>query len=358
MNKVFGCFCIYDSGNTAKKNGCLFLSVLNKDIRKMSKIGDTSLIRKDTFLSPISDKKRINNVRISKKVSAVGQRTQCITDTLGTTEFKSLMDINAEFFKVILENTDMVPEIKHHAEWGEVFEESKKCQTMISEFYKDIPSTVKYPHKKDEMEKIDCVIVDIDDSITYKDFSALYGEHQYWAYPSISNSDPDNWNKFRVIFPLATTLSIPNDNLGVLKLIRRMVCKYEDKNHQLGSYINAEQWQMRRENEGCPIEISQDMIVYIDNLVKSLKTYSWSFKRSANGSFSINDPNYFWSLERAYRYYEEHDIDGERHTALFVIKNRLSEDDCDLFVDWLRLNHPDKMKHWFSHKRCVRMAAL
>lgn len=45
MNEVFGCFCILDSGNPAKKNGCLYLCVIGSGIRKMSDIGDNVLYR-------------------------------------------------------------------------------------------------------------------------------------------------------------------------------------------------------------------------------------------------------------------------------------------------------------------------
>ena len=198
------------------------------------------------------------------------------------------------------------------------------------------------------MEYIDSLIVDIDDSISYNEFQELYSNYNFIAYPSISNPDKSDWKKFRVIFSLSNTLQVPNDNLHVLKLLRRMVCKYEDKNHQLGAYINKEQWQMRIENEGKPVEISQDVVVYLDELIKSLKTYTTKFKKTKDGGFSVSD---YWSLKTAIHYYNNHDKDGERHGSLFVIKNRLSETDCNLFADWLSKNHPDKMKHWNSHKR-------
>ena len=98
------------------------------------------------------------------------------------------------------------------------------------------------------MDKIDCLIVDIDNSISYNEFKEKYSHLTWTAYPTISNYDADDWRKFRVIIPLAQTLLIPNDSLNVLKTLRRMVCKYEDKNHQLGSYVNQEQWEMRREH--------------------------------------------------------------------------------------------------------------
>lgn len=356
MNEVFGCFCILDIGNPAKKNGCLFLCVMGSGIRKMSDIGDNVLYRESDFLSPILDKNRTTTIKVSKKVSQPGQRTQCITDYLGTTAFNSLLDdeYKQRFYSKILEDPTLITGIKEDPKWKEVFDEYKKWQTMISEFYKDVPLTIRYPHKKDEMQQIDCLIVDIDDSITYNEFKELYGNYEYTAYPSISNTDPDNWRKFRVIFPLAHTLSIPNDSLSVLKLLRRMVCKYEDKQHNLGAFINKEQWVMRRENDGRLVAIGQDTIVYLNTLIKSLKTYTTKFQKAKDGHFTITD---CWTLERAMTYYGEHDKDGERHPALFIIKNKLSDEDCDLFVDWLRQNHPSKMHHWLSHKRLVRTRA-
>lgn len=353
MNEVFGCYCILDSGNPAKKNGCLYLCVIGSGIRKMSDIGDNVLYRESDFLSPILDKNRISTIRVSKKVSQPGQRTQCITDYLGTTAFNSLLDdeYKQRFYSKILADPTLITGIKEDPKWKEVFDEYKKEQSMVSEFYKNVSSTIRYPHKKDEMQQIDCLIVDIDDSITYNEFEATYTAYEYTAYPTISNTDPDNWRKFRVIFPLAHTLSIPNESLNVLKLLRRMVCKYEDKQHNLGAFINQEQWAMRREHNGRLVSIGQDTVVYLDTLIKSLKTYSGKFRKSNDGHFTITD---CWSLERAIGYYGQHDRDGERHKALFVIKNRLSDNDCDLFVDWLRANHPSKMHHWSSHKRLVR----
>ena len=360
MNEVFGCFCILDSGNTAKKNGCLYLCVMDRGIRKMSDIGDSGIYKESDFLSPFLDKNRISTIKVSKKVSQPGQRTQCITDYLGTTTFKSLMEgknikdteYHKEFFTKILADPTLITGIKSDdTGWGKVFKAYKEQQSMISEFYKDVPSSERYRHTMNEMEKIDCLIVDIDDSITYNEFQELYGNYEFIAYPSISNTDPDNWRKFRVIFPLAHTLSIPNDTLGVLKILRRMVCKYEDKQHNLAAFINKEQWAMRREHDGRLVSIGQDTIVYLDTLIKSLKTYSGKFQKSKDGHFTTTG---CWSLERAIGYYSEHDQDGERHKALFIIKNRLSDEDCDLFMDWLRANHPTKMHHWTSHRRVVR----
>ena len=361
MNEVFGCFTIYDSGNSTKKSSCLYLCIMTNKLCFLDKKGGTigknrghaSIIYINKKCPHFFPSTTPHNIRVSKKTSTIKGTNYGITDYLLTTDFKSLLDTEYEkkkrFYSEILKNPSIITDMKKdRPDWKEVFDEYKKEQTMISEFYKDVPPTTQYPHHKDEMEYIDSLIVDIDDSISYNDFSKLYNNYNYIAYPSISNPDKENWKKFRVIFPLSNTLQIPNDSLKVLKLLRRMVCKYEDPQHNMGAYINKEQWQMRIENEGNPVEISQDVVVYLDTLIKSLKTYTTKFKKTKDGSFSVSD---YWSLETAIHYYNNHDKDGERHGSLFVIKNRLSETDCNLFADWLLKNHPDKMKHWNSHKR-------
>ena len=356
MNEVFGCFCVYDVGDTHRKSSCLYLCLMSNklcDLEKLcgksTKIGNTPLLYiKEKIAPEFCGKNTYETIRVSKKISPFGYTTQSITDYLLTTEYKSLLSTEHKqrFFSKILEDPSIISGIKETPDWKKVFDEYKKEQTMISEFYKDVPSSVKYPHKKDEMEYIDSLIVDIDDSISYNEFQKLYENFEFIAYPSISNPDKSDWKKFRVIFPLSNTLQIPHDNLHVLKILRRMVCKFEDKNHQLGAYINKEQWEMRKHNEGNQVEISQDMVVYLDTLIKSLKTYTTKFKISKDGTITTS----YWTLDQAIQYYTDNDRDNERHDALFRIKIHLSLEDCILFREWLQKNHPDKMDHWKSHK--------
>ena len=350
MNNVFGCFCVYVKGDISKLRSCWFLCVLPQNTLNPQKRGHLLYIES----VPVIGAKPYDLIRVSKKVSKRDQKTQAITDYLDSTQLYSMIEDGDEyqkkFFTILLKDPTLMTETKQDTSGKKLFDHYKMNQTMISEFYKDTPSkSVKYPHKKEEMEKIDCLIVDIDDSITYDEFKEIYSDYEWTAYPTISNYDPDNWRKFRVVIPLAQTLLIPNDSLNVLKLLRRMVCKYEDKNHQLGSYINKEQWDMRRVNNGKVVAISQDTVVYLDTLLKNLNTYDGKFKKvKADGGFST--PNY-WDIDRAIAYYQENDKDGERHRATFVIKNRLSEDDCTVFEKWFAANHYDKMHHWKSHKR-------
>ena len=351
IREVFGAFCIYQKGDISKLRSCLFLCVSPKSYGKSPETG-THFYNKN--VSPMLGENRKDFIRVSKKVSKRDQKTQAITDYLYSTQLYSMINVGdknqSEFFTLLLKDPSLITEAKQDQKWKKLFDLYKMNQTMISEFYKDTPSrSVKYPHKKDEMEKIDCLIVDIDDSITYDEFKEIYSDYEWTAYPTISNYDNDNWTKFRVILPLAQTLSLPNDTLNVLKLLRRMVCKYEDKNHQLGSYVNQEQWAMRRVNEGMVIDISQDTVVYLDAMLKNLKTFEGKFKKvKETGGFSTSN---YWDMDRAIAYYQERDKDGERHNATFVIKNCLSEEDCKEFEKWLRANHPSKMHHWKSHKR-------
>ena len=352
IREVFGAFCIYQKGDISKLRSCLFLCVSPKSYGKSPEMG-THLYNKS--VSPILGENRKYFIRVSKKVSKRDQKTQAITDYLDSTQLYSMIndggDYQRKFFTKLLDNPSVIPNIKRDEEYNKLFNEYKMNQTMISEFYKDtLSKSVKYSHKKDEMEKIDCLIVDIDDSITYNEFKETYSDYEWTAYPTISNYNNDNWAKFRVILPLAQTLSIPNDSLNVLKLLRRMVCKFEDKNHQLGSYINKEQWEIRRVNEGKVIDLSQDTVTYLDALLKNLNTYDGKFKKvKKDGGFSTSNN---WDMDRAIAYYQNHDKDGERHTATFVIKNRLSEDDCTEFEKWLWEHCPAAVKkHWKTHKR-------
>ena len=348
---AFGCFCVLDKGDKSKLRSCWFLCVLGKKVENPQKRGHAFIYKS---VSPILGENHQFSIKVSKKISKPNKKTEAITDYLSSTQLYSIIndgsDEEKEFFTILLKDPSLITEAKRHPEWKKFFGVCKMNQTMISEFYKDTSSkSIKYTHKKDEMEKIDCLIIDIDDSITYNEFAKIYSDYEYTAYPSISNTDQDNWRKFRVIFTLAHTLSIPNESLAVLKLLRRMVCKYEDKNHQLGSFINKEQWEIRRVNEGKVIDISQDTVTYLDALLKNLNTYDGKFKKvKKDGGFELSN---YWDMDRAIAYYKEHDRDGERHNATFVIKNRLSEEDCIVFEKWFAANHFDKMHHWKSHKR-------
>ena len=318
MNEVFGCYCIYQKGNRTK-GSCEFLCLLTSSWWQEQKNGDTPYIYKS--VSQKNCNLHQHEIKVSKKISKRNKTTEAITDYLESTQLYSMIndgsDKQKKIFTEIFKDVSVIPNIKQVEDRKKWFNEVKNCQTMISEFYKDAPKSVKYPHRAEEMEKIDCLIVDIDDSISFNEFKDIYSAYKWTAYPTISNYDADNWRKFRVIIPLAQTLVIPNDSLNVLKLLRRMVCKYEDKCHNLGSNINAEQWEMRRSNEGKVVDISQDTVTYLHSLLQNLVTVSGKFRKSKKDDVVVNIPEVTnAAIERAVKMITEVK-EGNRHATIY-----------------------------------------
>lgn len=224
------------------------------------------------------------------------------------------------------------------------------CQLQISEFYKN--TTNEYRHIKSEMNEISSLIIDIDNSLHFNKFKELYKDWAWLAYPTISNTAPRSWNKFRVIIPLAHPVKIDGDNnLKVLKALRSTFCAYEDKCHGLGSYVNIEDWREKYMNDGEIYSIEQSDVDLLQHLINAVcDNTKKKFDKKDVESFAVSNKKW-WSLDKAIKYYEQHDKEGERHQATFVIKNRLSEEDCTVFEKWFAANHYDKMHHWKSHKR-------
>ena len=316
MYDVFGCFCIYQRGRV-RDGGAEYLCLLTGEMVERWENREHDFIYKDVFpLHPLH-----HHTKVSKKISKPNKKTVAITDYLDSTKFYSMIndgdEYQKEFFTKIFEDVSVIPNLKRDEEYKKLFDYYKMNQTMISEFYKDTPSSTRYPHTAEEMEKIDCLIVDIDDSISYKEFKEIYSHLTWTAYPTISNCDADNWRKFRVIIPLAQTLHIPNDSLNVLKTLRRLVCKYEDKCHNLGSNINAEQWEMRRSNEGEVVDISQGTVTYLHSLLQNMVTVSGKFRKSKKDKVVVNTAEVTdAAIEKAARLINEAK-EGSRHETIY-----------------------------------------
>ena len=226
-------------------------------------------------------------------------------------------------------------------------------QLQISEFYKD--TTIEYRHIKSEVNEIRCLIIDIDDSLSFEAFKKLYGNWKWLAYPTISNTDC-NWNKFRVIIPLAHPIRIEGDNnLKVLKALRSSFCAYEDKKHGLGSYVNQDDWRKRYINEGNVYSIVQSEVDLLQYLISVVCDYTKKKFDATEIDLNAVSNRRWWSLDKAIKLYEAAEaspIEGARHAALFKIKNNLSEEDCGKFEEWLWANYPNAVKkHWKTHKR-------
>ena len=381
MNKVFGCVCVYTSGKKNHPSSCWFLCIMVEyrksrwHTQKGRKCGQLLYNKTcpEFYLNPYED------IRISRNRRPIGQTSLTSTEYLlnmklpsvieggemaiyerrvksGTPEFNYASN-QREIMTDLLSNPSKIAGFRADPERNEAFEYYKNHhQSLVSEFYDDT-GKVGHRFKTEEMKKIDCLIVDIDGGIRYNEFAELYKGYEWIALPTISNEDNDNWTKFRVIYPLAQTLELPNDSLKVLKTLRSMVCPFEDRNHNLGSYMNKEQWAMRRENIGELFDIPQDVVVYLDTRINTLSYHNGKFKRGkTDGSYEISE---WWSIDDAIAYYYEHDKDDERHHSAFIIKNNLSDEDELVFEKWLEENSNRRYieKHWKSHKKISKKAA-
>ena len=357
MYEVFGCFCIYQSGRV-RDGGAEYLCLLTGEMVERWENREHALIYKDVFpLHPLH-----HHIKVSKKISKPNKATVAITEHLESIKFYSMINDGDEtqkkIFTDIFKDVSVIPSLVRVAERKKCLDKAKMNQTMISEFYKDTPSNTRYPHKTEEMEKIDCLIVDIDDSITYDEFKEIYSDITWTAYPTISNYDSDNWRKFRVIIPIAQTLLIPNDSLNVLKLLRRMVCKYEDKNHQLPSFINQEQWEMRRSNEGELVDISQDTVTYLDSLLQNLATVSGKFRKSKKDDIVVDIPEVTdAAIERAVKMITEAK-EGNRHATIYgqmwklMTIYRISDEQIDYIRE--QITDREKVKEFNEQVKYIR----
>lgn len=365
ISNVFDCIClqltsdvrpqrntyliIKNLGDMRHSNGIFRGHFLNRNIQNLSSENAISM----------SHCKQMQTLNVSVKTGYTrSHQTIASTQNLYDIEFASLQDIvgstsiirlKAEIETKIADTDD--PETINDLK-KEYKSEVKKKTTLISEFYNSNDNgvnTTEYGHKSEYMDSIESIIIDIDDSIDYNTFAELYSSIEYIAYPSISNTNESNWNKFRVIFPLDRKMNIPNSSLSVLKAIRKGVCKYEDKQHNLGAYVTKEDWDKRIVNTGTKLHISTDLVAYLSGIVESAKIMKSKIGKSGNLS-NIK----LWTVEEAQSYWDAHDKDGERHIATYVIKNHLSEDDRTTFIEYIQTSQPDYykrfMQHWNSHK--------
>lgn len=336
IQNTFGCICMYFDGKISRERE-------QKYITFRDKFGENSYRISNKF-SPELSRNVICN--ISQFSCYQGNAKYCKTIELSKAEFGHLSCIKSGLDKLVIDNPEQIKDIKADPGMKKEFDIWKGKQSQISEFYKSNATKI-HPFKKDQMDSIDTLIVDIDNSISFNEFKKDYSHLKFTAYPSISNTNKNNWNKYRVIFYLQDTLQIPNDSLLVLKFLRKSVCKYEDPNHQMYSYVNHEQYDtMKVENDGALINFSQQSVNWLSDVLNTINDYS---KKRISSSGEIK--NVFWDLERAKQHWQANDKDDFRYKATFRIKVNLSTEDRVVFRDWLSQGWPDKVHHWDQHKK-------
>ena len=272
------------------------------------------------------------------------------TFRLATITFQSLNGIKL-YDWVMVDKEQRLPMVKGNDELLKEWNGIKNYrQSKISEMFRYTED--EYRHTIKEMEYINILICDIDDGLSFNEFKERYKEYRWTAYPTLNNIY-DDWRKFRVIIPLARPLELKGDhNLKVLKLLRVMFCPLEDPNHQMASYINQGDWEHRYENDGDLWCIEQELV---DNLTLRMQNFNEYKAKSFDNVGKIDTKTLCLpslTIEEAKDYFEKSfgSVDGARHKALFIIKNRLSVSDRLLFENWLIMNHPTYIAKWKSHK--------
>jgi len=189
---------------------------------------------------------------------------------------EELSPVEAKIYKKVSVKTDYELKIWYHfiKDKQEKWKELKNYgQLKISDLYLD--DDKEYRHTKGEMNKVGCLIDDIDSGLRFSEFKEIYKQYKWYAYPTISNTDPNDWHKFRVIVPLSNTLTIDGENnVKVLKALRNMFCPYEDPCHGLTSYINLNDFEHMYVNDGEVYDVNQKTVDLLQHLVSVSNTYT------------------------------------------------------------------------------------
>lgn len=199
-------------------------------------------------------------------------------------------------------------------------------QSKLSEMYCD--SEMEYRFSKSNMDRVDCLVCDLDDGIPFSEFKEMFEQWKWYALPTFSNVT-DDWTKFRVIIPLKHIIYLGKgeNNMRVLKCLRKLFCRWEDPQHGLYFQINLEDYQKTRINEGDLYDIPQEVIdnlhLYLDNCYEFKGEHLDTKKVETKLDKIVFKRRRTWTIEDAKNYYKKYDKEGHRHSAIFVIKNNI-----------------------------------
>lgn len=211
-------------------------------------------------------------------------------------------------------------------------------QSKLSEMFCD--SDGEYRFSKSNMDRAECLVCDLDDGIPFSKFQEMYSQWRWYALPTFSNITED-WTKFRVIVPLKHPIYLGkgDNNMKVLKCLRKLFCRWEDPQHGLYFQVNLEDYQEARLNNGELYDISQDIIdnlhLYLDNCYEFKEEHMDTKKVETTLSNIVIKRRRTWTTDDAKEYYKKYDKDGERHSAIFVIKNNILPEYEEETKNWI-----------------------
>lgn len=238
-------------------------------------------------------------------------------------DMKSL-DSNPEYKKLMEDKPNRLQELKKKPE---LYKKLKMYgQSKLSEMFCD--SDGEYNFTKSSMDRAECLVCDLDDGIPFSEFKEMYSQWRWYALPTFSNVT-DDWTKFRVIVPLKHPIYLGkgDNNMKVLKCLRKLFCRWEDPQHGLYFQVNLQDYQETKINEGELYDVTQDVVdnlhLYLDNCYEFKGEHLDTKKVETAITKMAFKRRRCWTMEDAKEYYKKFDKDGERHSAIFVIKNNI-----------------------------------
>lgn len=228
-------------------------------------------------------------------------------------------------------------------------------QTKVSEMH--IDTTAEYRQSKSDLNETNSLIIDIDEGLSFSEFKEIYKQYKWYAYPTISNVNYPDWNKFRVIIPITNRVIIEGENkVRVLKALRNMFSPYEDRNHGLTSYINLNDFEHMYENEGEVYDVRQRDVDLLQHLVSVLNTYTTTkvdekekteFKGGSSSSLINGTIKMFKNCEKNWnttiynRLWKLVNIDGFGRSEIDEIKAGVENNEFADYMEVVIRAHPE-----------------
>ena len=339
MMSEFNCYCMLEKiDRNENRNNDEFILIKCVDCRVF---GTSLYIRNNDFSVP--NNQQSTKISYTIKIEKSNKIGGTFDLSSISEKFNSLSNI--PLYQWINEDKkNRLPLIKKDKSWRDI---KTFQQSMISELYRETDKC--YRHQIGYLDRIDNLIIDLDEGIKFSEFKERYGDYTWTAYPTISNITED-WTKFRVIIPLKQTLILKGkNNLKVLKILRRYFCNYEDSAHNLFSSVNKENWSERFENNGELFNIPQEVVDYLMIVMENLQNFTY-IKKFVKSEDIHRD---YMSVETAYQIIKEvydSKLDNVMHWKTFYVKKRMNPDDYNDFRDMLFSLNRSVVAHWDSHR--------
>lgn len=338
MMKEYNCYCMLEKRDrNDNRNNDVYVLINCVDCRFF---GGSLSIRNDKKNPP----KTPQSTKISYYIRTKNSNNYGGTFDLSfiSEKFNSLKDIPL-YQWVNEDKKNRLPLRKKDKSWTNI---KNFYQSKITELYKDTDK--EYRQQISCLDRVDNIIVDIDEGMKFSEFKEIYSKYSWTAYPTISNTTED-WTKFRVIVPLQQTLILEGkSNLKVLKVLRRYFCNFEDKDHNLCSYVNSEDWHNRYENNGELFNIPQEVVDYLLLVMDNLQDFTYRKK------FVKTDiKKDYMTKEAAYEIIKEvyeSKVDNVMHYKTYFVKCRMNPNDYSDFRDMLFGLNRSVVTHWDSHR--------